>query len=805
MTPVEAGAAFAIRSRSPRAQRALREEGMLAELGRVVAVSGEADAEARGLELLDAAVERDGIAAQKPRALSVWADLLLRAGRDADVRALLEEPGADLADHDRWKLRADLLNPHRNGRAAGLAGEDLTTAEEAWLEVFNEVYAPDGLEPIRLRPRAGEENPYRRLDAPADARVDGELVTVVMSAYQPDQDLLLAVRGVLRQTWHNLELLIVDDASPGDVDDLLEEVEGLDPRVRVVRAPRNGGTYAVRNLAMTIARGRWMTFQDSDDWTHPRRVEHQVRHLLDSPGVLANRTRTLRTLPDLTLTYTGYPPERLNSSALLLDLRKVLALVGEFDATRKAGDTEFPGRLEAAAPGSVEDLDHPTPLAITQLRSGSLSRSDMAPGWTRWDRLAYRDGYREWHEQIRLGRCSPRLPLPSGRRPFPLPDPSWEPDRPRGAPGGPVPPEQGPAAVVLGDFRRRGRAPHRALGVARTLATAGIRTAVAEAEAPDPPSSQKPSVLPALSADVRQGRLARTDVRVDQECALLVITDPSCVLHLDAAALRPQKILVVADEPEPAGWSVAEVEDRCEELFARPPTWGGPAQVHYDRKGTSTVRLDVADERWGAADLAVVAGDGWHRVPARRRALGPAVVIGHHVEAPGRRWPKRLGPLEAAHPEEVSLRSEGDERVLPVEVHALHSMKGPEEHLEGLPSSWVPLAGSGMSEREFLAHIDVWVYFGVWDTAAQVAALEALGAGLPCVLGAAAATSGLEGPVRCVPPAEARAAIEELLASSDHGEHASTRRQRDWELAVERLMTGSGVAAGASMPPGGID
>ena len=781
---LDAYARFAMRTRSPLALRVLRTAGHTATLGRVTALGGLSDSHARGLALLDDAVRSDGVRALPREALSVWTSLLLRAGRDDELREVLADTDLPLTTADRWTLRTDLANPHRTPSEADSTPEALATAEEHWLRILNEVHEPDGLDPVELLP-ATAGGPYQRLTTSTRDRVDGDLVTVVMSAYKPGDDLLLAVRGVLEQTWSNIELLIVDDASGPESDELLARMEGLDPRVRIVRAPRNGGTYQARNLALTLAEGRWMTFQDSDDWTHPRRVEHQVNHLLEFPKVLGNRTWTLRAYPDLTMTFVGYLARRLNASSLLFDRQQVTRLVGSFDATRKSGDMELPLRLRALRPGSVRDLSHPSPLAITQLRAGSLSRDDALPGWTRWDRLAYRDSYLDWHRQVASGRM-PATPPPSGR-PFPLPRRGWHPNRDE------ITEEPAWEVVVLGDMRPDTPRARRTLGVARLAAHAGLDTAVAHAEAPRPLAAKRVDLLPELSADVRLGRLGVTNAHESDTAQLLVVTTPESLLHLDEAHLRVRSVLVVTDEAEAEGWSVAAVEARCHELFGVSPLWGGAAAVHDGPGGPSPVRSAVPDAHWCGEDLPTVAGAGWLPVggrPRARRAVGRpgTVVVGHHLDDAPHRWPTPAPLVRTAYPAEVTDPTDGSTRS--VEVHCLDGLTALSAALGRRlpPPTWLSFAGTGMTTREYLSHIDVWVYLGSWDEAAEHAALEALGAGLPCIVGEDAAGAGLPGTVRCVPPEQVRTALEQVLDTPATHDASTATRESGWTAALRQLV-----------------
>ena len=221
--------------------------------------------------------------------------------------------------HGPW--RTDLANPFAVDGALG----DV----DGWLARLNEPFVAAGLEPLVLDDTltGPEAAPFTWLRARPTARVDAsDVVTVVVSTYRPGPDLLTAVRSLIDQSWPALEILLTYDASGAGHDAVLDQAAALDDRIRIVRAERNGGTYAARNLALTLATGRYVTFHDFDDWAHPRRVERQVAAL--DGGRLASRSGCLRAYPDLSLTYPGYGSERLNASSLLIERHPATELVG---------------------------------------------------------------------------------------------------------------------------------------------------------------------------------------------------------------------------------------------------------------------------------------------------------------------------------------------------------------------------------------------------------------------------------------------------------------------------------------------
>ncbi len=105
---------------------------------------------------------------------------------------------------------------------------------------------------------------------------DNPLICVVLPTYNRQATLQRAIDSVLAQTYRNLELLVIDDASTDDTPQLLAGIE--DPRLRYIRLPANGGVAAARNAGIRAASpdARWIAFQDSDDEWLPGKLERQI-------------------------------------------------------------------------------------------------------------------------------------------------------------------------------------------------------------------------------------------------------------------------------------------------------------------------------------------------------------------------------------------------------------------------------------------------------------------------------------------------------------------------------------------------
>lgn len=109
------------------------------------------------------------------------------------------------------------------------------------------------------------------------------LVSVVMPLYRENPYYEQAISSILSQTCSSLELIVICDDPTGEARSRLEEIGSRDDRV-VLRFNTPGiGLVASRNLGIQLARGTYVNPMDSDDFSHPERLERQVASLERNP------------------------------------------------------------------------------------------------------------------------------------------------------------------------------------------------------------------------------------------------------------------------------------------------------------------------------------------------------------------------------------------------------------------------------------------------------------------------------------------------------------------------------------------
>lgn len=107
------------------------------------------------------------------------------------------------------------------------------------------------------------------------------LVSIIMPSYNTGRFLSETIRSVLAQTYTNWELLLVDDASTDNTDEVVMAFL-TDSRIRYIKNETNRGAAVSRNRALREAKGKWIAFLDSDDLWMPDKLEKQIAFMTEN-------------------------------------------------------------------------------------------------------------------------------------------------------------------------------------------------------------------------------------------------------------------------------------------------------------------------------------------------------------------------------------------------------------------------------------------------------------------------------------------------------------------------------------------
>lgn len=91
-------------------------------------------------------------------------------------------------------------------------------------------------------------------------------VSVIIPVYNTEAYFDKMIGSVRNQSLKNIEIIIVNDCSNGNIDTLIHDYLPLDSRIKYYRTPKNSGVGGARNFAMKYAIGKYIMFFDSDDW-----------------------------------------------------------------------------------------------------------------------------------------------------------------------------------------------------------------------------------------------------------------------------------------------------------------------------------------------------------------------------------------------------------------------------------------------------------------------------------------------------------------------------------------------------------
>ena len=105
-----------------------------------------------------------------------------------------------------------------------------------------------------------------------------DLVSIITPSYNTSKYIGKTIESVLKQTYENWEMIIVDDCSTDDTDEVVKPYLS-DKRIKYIKNDKNSGAAISRNCALREAGGKWIAFLDSDDLWDPKKLEKQIEFM----------------------------------------------------------------------------------------------------------------------------------------------------------------------------------------------------------------------------------------------------------------------------------------------------------------------------------------------------------------------------------------------------------------------------------------------------------------------------------------------------------------------------------------------
>lgn len=102
-----------------------------------------------------------------------------------------------------------------------------------------------------------------------------EMISVIVPVFAVEKYIDKCIKSIQKQTYTNLEIILVDDGSPDNCPQICDLYKCADDRIHVVHR-KNGGLSAARNSGLEIARGKYISFIDSDDYIYPDMYEKMI-------------------------------------------------------------------------------------------------------------------------------------------------------------------------------------------------------------------------------------------------------------------------------------------------------------------------------------------------------------------------------------------------------------------------------------------------------------------------------------------------------------------------------------------------
>lgn len=111
------------------------------------------------------------------------------------------------------------------------------------------------------------------------------LISTITTVYNAEKYLAELISSIINQTYSNFEFIVVDDCSTDNTYSILKKYQEQDSRIKLIKNEHNHKQAYSRNLAINIAKGKYIAFIDADDIAHLNRLQTQLNFMELNPDI----------------------------------------------------------------------------------------------------------------------------------------------------------------------------------------------------------------------------------------------------------------------------------------------------------------------------------------------------------------------------------------------------------------------------------------------------------------------------------------------------------------------------------------
>lgn len=154
------------------------------------------------------------------------------------------------------------------------------------------------------------------------------LISIIVPIYRNEQDLQECIESLIKQTYQNLEIILVDDGSPDKCPQICDQYAEIDSRIKVIHKS-NGGLVSGRKAGIEKSIGTYIGYVDGDDWIEPDFYEELYKSISgNNADIVAAGYR--RDIEDVTEIIQNNVPCKTYEGMERIELYKRMVCAGDF-------------------------------------------------------------------------------------------------------------------------------------------------------------------------------------------------------------------------------------------------------------------------------------------------------------------------------------------------------------------------------------------------------------------------------------------------------------------------------------------